>query len=337
MNTPASRRFHSFLAPQLEAYVQFRQNLGYTSFAKPYNALDLDHYVLFYGIDSVEKLNEGAVFHWVHSIPERKAHTKNQRISFARGFFRYLIRVGLAQANPAQNIRRLIPKPPPRHIYTLLEIQQILDEARKLQGRTPKSVLLGSTLETMILLIYACGLRISEALKLTIEDVDFEENTLSLWRTKFHKERLVPFSDPIAQKLKSYLAIRRRCFPPQSDQAPFFCHKGGEYHGCTIEVHFLCILIRCGLAKPGQGRGHPRIHDLRHTFACHRLYKWYQEGHDLMNKLPLLSTYMGHVDIQATQVYLTITLVLLREGDRRFQGSCEGVAQKSLKRALKNL
>jgi integrase/recombinase XerD len=154
---------------------------------------------------------------------------------------------------------------------------------------------------------------------------------------KFHKERLVPFSVPIATKLKSYLAIRRRCFPTHNDQAPFFCHKGGKYHSCTIQMHFRCLLVRCGLAKPGPGRGSPRIHDLRHTFACHRLYKWYQEGHDLMNKLPLLSTCMGHVNIQATQVYLTITLAMLREGDRRFQAAFEGVAQKSLKRDLKNL
>lgn len=70
--------------------------------------------------------------------------------------------------------------------------------------------------------------------------------------------------------------------------------------------------------------------------ATHRLYKWYQEGHDILNKLPLLSTAMGHVNIEHTQVYLTVTRALLREADRRFQCAFEEVSQRALNRALKN-
>ena len=333
----SERRFHSFLASHLEAYLRFKQGLGFTSFGKPYGyrAQDLDYYVLFFGIDSIEKIDEGALLRWIHSVP-RKPQTKNSKIKFARGFFRYLVRVGTASANPAEHIAYLKAKPYQPHIYTLKEIQSILEEAAKPHSDAPKNPLLGRTLKTMFLLIYACGLRVSEALNLRIRDVDFEEDTLSLWRTKFHKERLVPFSATIAQELKAYLAERRRIYPAAIDEAPFFCHAGGKYSRITIGVHFAAILVRCGLAKPGQGRGRPRIHDLRHTFAVHRLYKWYQEGNDLQNKLPWLSTYMGHVNIQATQVYLTITMALLREGDRRFQGAFEDVTQKSLRRAFKN-
>lgn len=70
--------------------------------------------------------------------------------------------------------------------------------------------------------------------------------------------------------------------------------------------------------------------------AVHRLYKWYQEGHDILNKLPLLSTYMGHVNIENTQVYLTVIQAILREADRRFQRDFEDVTQRALHRALKN-
>ncbi|MBI3550874.1 MAG: hypothetical protein HY077_00020 [Elusimicrobia bacterium] len=101
MSLSTARRMHSFLAPHLEAYLRLKQMLGYTSFTKPYYAQDLDHYVLFFGIDSIEKLNEGAVLHWVYAIPKNKPRTKNHKIKFARGFFRYLIRVGAAQDNPA--------------------------------------------------------------------------------------------------------------------------------------------------------------------------------------------------------------------------------------------
>ena len=334
--TPPSRRFHSFLAPHLEAYLRFKIALGFTSLAKKSDAGDLDYFVLFFGIGSIEQLDEGALSRWIHADPKRNFKTRNNKISFARGFFQYLVRIDAARTNPAERISYLKTKPYQPHIYPLKEIQSILEESERQQSRAPKNPLLDCTLRTMFLLIYACGLRLSEALNLRICDVDFEENALSLWRTKFHKERLVPFSTAIAEELRTYLAKRQRLYPPMTNEAPFFCHGNRHYAKNTIEHHFAAILIRCGIAKVGQGRGRPRIHDLRHTFALHRLYKWYQEGQDVLNKLPWLSTYMGHVNIQSTQVYLTIAMSLLREGDRRFQGTFAGVTQNSLKRAFKN-
>jgi len=298
-----------------------------------YEARDLDYYVMFFGINSLKELDEGALHRWIHLVP-RSPSTKNRRIILARGFFRYLIRQGIAQANPAAHIACLKPRPYVPHIYTLKEIQSILEEAAKPPSANPRNPLIGITLRTFLLLTYACGLRLSEALKLRIRDVNFEEDTLSLWRTKFHKERIVPFSPAISSELKAYLAKRRRVFQADDD-APFFCHAGGTYCCGSIQTHFRRILVSCGLSGPTQGQGRPRIHDFRHTFAVHRLYKWYQEGHDLQNKLPWLSTYMGHINIESTQYYLTITLALLREADRRFQGAFDSIMENPLRRALK--
>ncbi len=332
--SPASTRvFHSFLGPDLHAYLKFKSAMGYTSFSKTTQARDLDHYLLFRGIQSIREVDESFLANWIHSIPSRCAATKNQNLKFARGLFKYLIRIELSQTNPALRIPWLKQKPYKPYIYTLKEINQILEQAAQYKQRYPNR-LLGWTLETMLFLIYACGLRIGEAVRLNIRDVDFEENTLSLWKTKFHKERLVPFSPAVAKRLKSYLDIRRRFYSLDGNpDSPFFCHER-RYTKETLEHHFRKILIRSGLAK-SVGRGNPRIHDLRHSFAVHRLYKWYQEGHDLLNKLPLLSTYMGHVDIESTQVYLHITQALLREGDRRFQNLFGDVAQKALNNAFK--
>lgn len=330
--------FHSFLAPHLKSYLEFRQKLGYTSFAEPsrlYRAKDMDYYVVFYGLSSIQQLDEGFLVNWIHALPHRSPGTKNTLLWFARGFFNYLIRLGLAHDNPAQRIRDLKTKPYRPYIFTLKEIQQLLEEARLHKCRWAPKCLVGPTMETLIFLLYACGLRISEALNLKIQDVDFEENILSLWKTKFHKERLVPFSDAAAKKLKAYLALRIKRFPPGAPQDPFFCHRTGKYTKCSIGAHFRQILVRCGLANP-KGRGAPRLHDLRHSAATHRLYKWYQDGHDILNKLPLLSVYMGHVNIENTQVYLTVTQALLREADRRFQNAFEEVTQRALNRVLKN-
>ena len=330
--------YRSFLAPQLESYFEFRQKLGYTSFAgrtRLHQAKELDAYIVLLGVNSISQLDEGFLVDWLHARQGRSPATKNTMLWFARGFFNYLIRLGLARDNPTQRIRDLKTKPYQPYIFTLKEIQSLLEAARLYKCRWAPKCSLGPTMETLIFLIYACGLRISEALNLKIQDVDFEENLLSLWKTKFHKERLVPFSAAAAKKLKVYLDLRTRHFPPASPQDPFFCHRAGKYTNHPIEVHFRQLLVRCGMAKP-KGRGAPRLHDLRHSMATHRLYKWYQDGHDILNKLPLLSVHMGHVNIENTQVYLTVTRALLREADRRFQGAFEEVTRRALNRASKN-
>lgn len=331
-----SRQFHSFLAPHLKAYLELKQKLGYTSFVKRVRAKDLDYYLLFFGASSLQNITEATLAQWIHSAPKLSPRTKNGKLCFARGFFNYLIRIGLAQDNPALRIPYLKAKSRPPYLYSLQDIHKILKATQYYRKRYPDRPL-GWTLETMLFLIYACGLRLSEALNLKMKDLDFEQNTLALWNTKFHKERLLPFSDAAAKKLRAYLGVHGRFSSPSQPDTPFFCQIGGEkYKGGLIEYHFRRILRRCGIGPP-KGRDAPRIHDLRHAFAVHRLYKWYQEGADPLNKLPLLSTYMGHVNIENTQVYLTITQSLLREGDRRFQNTFEDLAHKSVKRVLRKL
>ena len=343
MSRKECRRFYSILAPQLRAYLDFKQALGYTSFAIPYTAQDLDHYLLFRGLSTIQGFDEGLIVQWMHSIP-RATGTKNIKLKFARGFCRYLLRLGLISDNPAMRIPYLKERHQKPYIFTIKELDQIFAQARALQRRYPNR-LLGWTMETMLFLIYACGLRLGEALNLKLRDVDLDSRTLSLWKTKFHKERLVPFSPAVAHKLRAYLLRRERFFPTPTPDEPFFRHGHTKYRGrvivpgyrqVAIGNHFRGFLVRSGIIKRG-GRGAPRVHDLRHTFAVHRLYKWYQEGYDVLNKLPLLSTYMGHVEIENTQVYLTICLALLREGDRRFQAGFGDLAERALKRAFGKL
>ena len=324
--------FNSTLARHLQDYLEFKRSLGYTSFSNVHAAKDFDGYLLFRAVISLRELNESLVANWMHAIPTQAAATKNGKLRFARGFLDYLVRLALISDNPARRIPYLKQKAYKPYIYSLLEIHRILEAARDLQRRYPNR-LTGWTMETFVLLLYACGLRLGEAVNLRIEDVDFEQGTLSLWKTKFHKERLVPFSPVVGKKLRAYLARRGKARLPAGPRDPFFAHPGGKYSKYSMNGRFRLLLVHTGLAK-SKGRGGPRIHDLRHSFACHRLYKWYQEGHDILNKLPLLSTYMGHVNIENTQVYLTITQTLLREGDRRFQSDFEAVAHKALERAI---
>lgn len=325
------RLFYSPLGRRLRDYLEFKKRMGFTSFSRTYAAQDFDRYLLFRGVASARDINEGLVVAWVHVVSRHAAVTKNGRLRFARGFLDYLVRVDELSDNPARRIPYLRQKVHKPYIYTLDEIHRILEAARAVQ-RAYSRRLTGWTMETFVFLLYACGLRLGEALKLNIEDVDFEEGTLSLWNTKFHKERLVPFSPAVGRKLQAYLACRSQALPARPGD-PFFAHPGGRYCKSSMHARFQLLLRRAGVAS-GAGRGGPRLHDLRHTMAVHRLYKWYQEGHDILNKLPLLSTFMGHVNIENTQVYLTITRALLREGDRRFQAGFEAVTDKALRRAV---
>jgi integrase/recombinase XerD len=337
MSTPASDEFSSFLKELLPGFMNFKAKLGCTSYLRTgtswTQARDLDYFLSFHNYGSIEQLNEDHLQRWIHCFPKQAANTKNLKIRFARGLFHYLIHLGLAKHNAAQRISYLKEPRPKRYIYTLKEIKDILQATQSLKRQHPNR-LLGWTMETMVLLYYGCGLRLMEALNLKIKDVAFNENTLALWNTKFHKERLVPLSTPMTQHLKSYLKFRLKRHPTSDVSAPFFrLTHSKRPHRSVIQYHFRRLLVRCRLAKP-RGRG-PRLHDLRHAFAVHRLYKWYQEGHHPLNKLPLLSTYMGHRTVQSTQVYLTITNALLREGDRRFQASFEDAVQKPSRRAFK--
>lgn len=260
------RLFHSSLGRQLKAYLEFRQALGYTSFLNSHAAKDLDGYLLFRCVSSVRELDESLVANWMHSLPTQAAATKNGKLRFARGFLSYLVHTGALPDNPALRIPYLRQKVYKPHIYTLQEIHQILEAARSLQRRYPNR-LTGWTMETFVLLLYACGLRLGEAINLRIEDVDFEQGLLSLWKTKFHKERLAPFSPVVGQKLRAYLACRNRARLPAGPLDPFFAHPGGKYSKHSMFERFRLLLVHAGLAKP-RGRGGPRIHDLRHYSAC---------------------------------------------------------------------
>ena len=169
-----------------------------------------------------------------------------------------------------------------------------------------------------ISLLYALGLRIGEALGLMIKDVDFQQKTLFIRDSKFSKDRLLPFGPKLGKCLEAYMDLRRKHFKPIKKDAPLLVANT-----CTvirrrlIQQTFGDIMKDARIAAP-PGQGRPRLHDLRHTFAVHRLLRWYEEGVNVQNKLPLLSTFMGHVNIYSTQVYLTITDSLLREASNRF-------------------
>jgi integrase len=210
-----------------------------------------------------------------------------------------------------------MPKRPPvfvPYIYTREEIRRLLQVIDSHpHGR---SILEPATLRTMVLVYYGAGLRSCEATNLTRADVDLNRSLLTIRNTKFGKTRLVPVGPQLNRVLAEYDGTRPRRRPAD---APFFATmKGGPINPLMVNRNFRVARDRAGIRRTDT-RQQPRMHDLRHTFAVHRLTSWYQQGADAQRLLHQLSVYLGHAHLQDTQLYLSMTPELLREASQRFE------------------
>lgn len=235
------------------------------------------------------------------------------KLSALRAFYRYAVGRGYVASPPLPTV---IPKRPPGfvpHVYSPDELRRLLRAADA--GRHPLARLEPVTMRTLLLLLYGTGLRVQEALDLNRADVDLGGALLTVRRAKFGKTRLVPFGPQLGSTLARYAARLRAA----DAGAPFFTTRTGvRVNADTLRQNYRALCERAGVRRTDGARLQPRLHDLRHTFAVHRLTAWYRQRADVQRLLPHLSVYLGHAHLAATQVYLTMTPELLDEAGRRF-------------------
>jgi integrase len=192
--------------------------------------------------------------------------------------------------------RRLTP-----HIYTDKEILQLLWHAERL---APVGGLRPLTYRTLFGLLAAAGLRLSEALKLCVGDVDFNGATITVRQTKFHKSRCLPIHASVVQALAEYRSMRDTHADP-APGAPFFVSRTGDFLlRDTVEQVFSSLRSRLGWRARGD-HANPRLQDLRHTMAVRRVQLWHERGISVDNAMFWLCTYLGHSKITDTYWYLT--------------------------------
>ena len=242
-------------------------------------------------------------------------HIKHQSL---RGFYCYVMSRGYVKKSPLPTV---IPKRPPPfvpYIYTRQELRSLLDASltyQKNRGRLEPYMV-----RTLLLLLYGAGLRIKEAISLTLADVDLNQSLLTIRETKFHKTRLVPLGRQLNQSLSQYAVRRQREDYSHDPEVPFFINRKGKFiNQYTIENAFQRIREKAGIRRTDGASYQPRLHDLRHTFAVHRLTTWYKQGANVQKWLPVLSVYLGHHRLAATSVYLTMTPALLHQANLRFE------------------
>lgn len=172
----------------------------------------------------------------------------------------------------------------------------------------------------MLITMYTMGLRTCEVIALRVGDIIWEESYIIVRTTKFYKSRIIPFNTQVKKRLLSYFDwLKESGFSVDKD-APFFVTKQAQAVNLhTFRNSFKLIRKKAGIIRTDSDRYQPRIHDLRHTFATHRLIQWYKEGVDVQQMLPILSTYLGHTSIKYTSVYLTMTPELLETALQLFE------------------
>lgn len=207
------------------------------------------------------------------------------------------------------------------YIFSPEQVQLLLQRAEKI-SRHP---LWCATLRALLLVLYCTGLRLGEAVRLRVSDVDLGQRCLFIRESK-GKTRLVPFRDDLAAVLRDYLRKRDHVASP-SNAGPFLVRPNGRAWPVKVASDAIRRLLRRCALKPPRGRTGPRPYDMRHTFAVHRLTLWYRAGVDIHARLPWLSAYMGHDNILGTEVYLNATPELIALAgarfERRFRGTNE--------------
>lgn len=253
------------------------------------------------------------VIRWVSSRPTASKEATVGWFAGVRGFAKYVAAFEEGTEIPPSGLlrRRYVRKSP--HIYSDAEVADLL---RVLSRVTPEGGLRPHMYVTLFSLLAATGLRLREALRLRLRDVDLRAGVLTIRQTKFRKDRLVPLDPTALPPLRRYLALRARAPISIRSDAFFVTDLCPCVDGHMVEVLFQRMRKDLGWTAAGRVRL-PRIHDLRHTFVVRRLLRWYEAGIDAEAMVPHLSTYLGHVQVHDTYWYVTGIPELMRAAARR--------------------
>jgi site-specific recombinase XerD len=309
MNSPA---LHSGLAQPLQRFLDLRRLAG-TDYESQARLLRyFDQFLETQGVTE-PRLTREIIEAYHQSLAHLRPRTQANRYGVVRQFCEYLSRTDPQSYVPERLRGTRAADAHPPHIYSPTEIQNLLAAAAQL---APAHSLRPHTYRTLFGLLYSTGLRIGEACALNLEDYHEDQQSLYIAEGKFHKARWVPLSASAREVLRQYLQRRQRLAPCTPDAPLLLNLRGRRLRHPTVYHTFRDLLRQCGI--PHGPQAGPRIHDLRHTFAVHRVLAWYRDGQDVNARLPWLATYLGHVGISSTQVYLRATAELLEQVDQRF-------------------
>lgn len=309
----------SFLAEEINIYLQLKRSLGrnYTNEAGTLHSLD-DFLAVHYPL--LEDLTAEMFTQWCRTLPYLSSTVRRRRMQIVQNFCLYRCRSKPRSFVPDPLTFPANHQPSPPYIVSESVMANIL---RATQYLRPCQLcpLRSQTIHIALLLLYTTGIRRGELLRLIWKDFDPDQATLLIQAGKFHKSRIIPLSPSVATELLAYRTLRQKRQRTLDLTSPIVWNgyqslEGKGYTGTGFASNWAALCNTLKIFTP-KGRP-PRIHDLRHSFAVNVLLRWYQAGEDVQVKLPLLSTYMGHVSVVSTYYYLTFVESLRSEVSARF-------------------
>lgn len=288
----------AFLKKMLSAFISYKRLQGYKYRAEEESLARFIKFVGDFGL-SQNRLSKDLVLKYCSKRPHETPRNHTKRVSDLKQFTVYLNENGYPAHIPT--VSKCLSSFTP-YIFTHDEISRIFETTDRLKpNKRYNSAVVYPVLFRML---YGCGLRISEALNLKVEDVDLKKGVLTIKRSKYEKDRLVPMSESLNSVC---LRFSRKIHKNSSRDDYFFKNRDGSRRDkSTVYGRFREILWESGIPYCGRSRG-PRLHDLRYGFCCHSLKEISEKGIDLYCALPVLSTYVGHSSVRATEKYLRLT------------------------------
>jgi integrase/recombinase XerD len=301
----------SELGQAVDSYLAVRRALGFK--------LDRTEHELRRFVDYAQEQQSPTVttalaLAWASRSNNAAAVTHAKRLTIVRGFARHLHASDPRHEVPPAD---LIPHHRIRHepyIYADEDVAALLEAAHGI--RHP---LKAATYITLLGLLAVTGMRLGEALALDDDDVDLDDAVLFIRNSKFQKSRHLPLHSTTRDVLRNYADKRGELLSRPRAQSFLVSTSGSRLISQNVHTTFWKLLLKAGLYERRPRR--PRIHDLRHSFAVKTVRRWYEAGLDVEQRLPSLSTYLGHVAPSATYWYLTATPGLMLLAAKRLEAA----------------
>jgi integrase len=298
------------LRDSLAEYLKLRRSLGFS--------LARDEKLLVQFLDYLDDLGHTAftvddALAWAKLPAPASPGWWGMRLSMVRSFAAHLHTLDPTVPVPPPGLlpgrgRRAVP-----YLYADEDLAALLEQTQSL-----KTPLRTATMGTLIGLLAVTGLRMGEALAADDDDLNADIGVLLVRHGKFGKQRLLPLHPSTVTALRAYRVVRDAAFPTPVSSALLVSQAGTRLLNFNVGQTFARLARRAGLA-PRSPSCRPRPHDLRHTFAVRTLLGWYRDGGDIDARLPLLSTYLGHVAPANTYWYLDAAPELMAEAAHRLQ------------------
>jgi len=322
--------YRSFLADAMRDYLDYLDHLGFSIVSPAYNLRRIDGFLVENNVGCMQQCDSRL---WLGLLAQYQGQVKANTLRHWRhtfhGLCRYLVRQGWMPENPvaAFSIPKLEHYRP--YVFSIEELRRFFDYLQQQADHFAKPLTSFRFRSRYVFyhLLYACGLRVSEGVRVTTADYSAGQRTLFIQPSKFHKDRLIPIGHRVACNIEHLLELRQRVFgiPPEG-RVFVFLPERRPYTRDVASRYFQKTMQRLGIYRPevtyrNCTHGTPHLHELRRAFAVHRLMNWCREQADVDAKLPLLATYMGHSHFADTKTYLTLTQELLSKAGHRFARS----------------